>query len=565
MRILFGLCVLLCLPTVVAAERIESFVSDVTVSDTGSVHITETIEYDFEDASRRGIFREIPLTHPQHSGSWYQNRVVHISVVDVERDGRDEPYALTGSGDMFRVRIGDPDVTISGSHTYTITYTVSGALTYYDTGIDFYWNVTGDGWTVPIDEVSATVRAADGILLPTASCYVGQAGATESCTQATTTGTSATFHASDIAAGSGLTIAQALNPELVARHIHTEWNLWWVWLSVGVLWVLALAYASYRIYTKHNPQHTVVAQYEPYGEYAPMFTGVLIDGQLNSRDITAGLLHLAERGFLKIHKTERTVVFIFEATDYEIELLRDLAQDTSESEQELLTLLFGAAATVGTRVALSSLKKDTAKQRENQKVLVRLRSGVDADLLSHGFYESSYGPLLAKAGIAVGLLAAATGGVVLLALATGLLFIGTFILAVLTIICIAAVAKRRTGSGYEARTYLLGFKEFLSVTDAERFKFHDAPDKTPEQFTQYLPYAVAFGVEKEWAEVFKDVTIPQPSWYDGGAAGAHFVATDLVSDLGGFSQSFSQSSGSSASSGSGTAGGGAGGGGGGSW
>jgi uncharacterized membrane protein len=124
---------------------------------------------------------------------------------------------------------------------------------------------------------------------------------------------------------------------------------------------------------------------------------------------------------------------------------------------------------------------------------------------------------------------------------------------------------RRTGLGYEALNHLEGFKLFLSVTDKERFAFHNAPEKSPELFMKYLPYAVAFGVEKEWAKVFASLTIPNPNWYEGSGGISAFSATALTSDLASFSTSFSASSGTSGSSGGGSSGGGGGGGGGGSW
>ena len=82
---------------------------------------------------------------------------------------------------------------------------------------------------------------------------------------------------------------------------------------------------------------------------------------------------------------------------------------------------------------------------------------------------------------------------------------------------------------------------------------------------QYLPYAIAFGVEQEWSEAFKSITIPNPEWYDGGSTSS-FSATNLTTSLGAFSTAFASSSGSSGGSGgSGSVGGGSGGGGGGSW
>ena len=126
---------------------------------------------------------------------------------------------------------------------------------------------------------------------------------------------------------------------------------------------------------------------------------------------------------------------------------------------------------------------------------------------------------------------------------------------------------RRTHKGYEALDHLKGFKTFLSVTEKERYIFHNAPEKNAEQFMEYLPYAIAFGVEKEWSKTFESLTIQNPDWYDGGAGTHTFNALALSNSLGGFSTAFASSSGTggSASSGGGSSGGGSGGGGGGSW
>ena len=78
------------------------------------------------------------------------------------------------------------------------------------------------------------------------------------------------------------------------------------------------------------------------------------------------------------------------------------------------------------------------------------------------------------------------------------------------------------------------------VTETERYKFFDAPDKNPEIFMEFLPYAIAFGVEKEWSKVFAGITIPTPNWYDGGAIQAFSVAT-LTTDIVAFSRALSAS------------------------
>ncbi len=82
---------------------------------------------------------------------------------------------------------------------------------------------------------------------------------------------------------------------------------------------------------------------------------------------------------------------------------------------------------------------------------------------------------------------------------------------------------------------------------------------------EYLPYAIAFGVEKEWAEVFKDITIPNPAWYSENGGGT-FAPVSFAQSMHAFSSSVSSaSSSSSGSGGGGSSGGGGGGGGGGGW
>ena len=229
MRQFLALLSFFVLPGFAAAEQIESFVADIAVNQDGSMVVEETIRYDFERAERHGIFRHIPLAHPQSAGSFYQDRVVEIDQLEITRNAAPEPYTITSSGGEFRVRIGDPNETITGQHTYTIRYVVAGALTYYQAGgIDLYWNVTGSEWSVPIQTAQAFVSAPAGALLDTQTCYVGANNATTECTSTSTDSGAVLFSAVDLAPGTGLTIAQALDPAVVATQVRTVWNLWWL-------------------------------------------------------------------------------------------------------------------------------------------------------------------------------------------------------------------------------------------------------------------------------------------------------------------------------------------------
>jgi len=55
--------------------------------------------------------------------------------------------------------------------------------------------------------------------------------------------------------------------------------------------------------------------------------------------------------------------------------------------------------------------------------------------------------------------------------------------------------------------------------------------KTPEVFEKYLPYAMALGVEKNWAKAFEGIYREPPDWYRGGDLQT-FHPRSFVSDLG---------------------------------
>ena len=130
---------------------------------------------------------------------------------------------------------------------------------------------------------------------------------------------------------------------------------------------------------------------------------------------------------------------------------------------------------------------------------------------------------------------------------------------------------RTTREGAVVREEVEGFKLFLSVTATDRIKFHNAPETRPEQFERFLPSAVAFGVEKEWAGHFENLMIKPPSYFPGNTAGWNAISMANVASAfnaqassSAFRAPSSSGSGGSGFSGGGSGGGG-GGGGGGSW
>ncbi len=129
--------------------------------------------------------------------------------------------------------------------------------------------------------------------------------------------------------------------------------------------------------------------------------------------------------------------------------------------------------------------------------------------------------------------------------------------------------SRLSNTGAKAKEEALGFKLYLKT--AERYRLQNL---TPDLFEKFLPYAMIFGVEKEWGKAFASISVLPPDWYSnsgvGIASGSALTSNSSGFSASTFSASFSSSfssafssSGGGGSGGGGSAGGGGGGGGGG--
>jgi len=138
--------------------------------------------------------------------------------------------------------------------------------------------------------------------------------------------------------------------------------------------------------------------------------------------------------------------------------------------------------------------------------------------------------------------------------------------------------KRPTLAGRSLMDEIEGFRMYLGVAEEKRLNLLNPPERTPELFERFLPYALALDVENEWSERFTAVLAAadvqraggyRPRWYRGRAwrpGHAQNFAGTLGTSLGGaVASSVTPPGSSSGSGGGGSSGGGGGGGGGGGW
>ncbi|MCU1371930.1 MAG: hypothetical protein JWO77_3124 [Ilumatobacteraceae bacterium] len=149
-------------------EKIEQLQVVVSASGDSGVRITETIDQDFGTESRHGP----QLVVPEDFGAPTDiTASSETAPDDVHTD--DAPFDSRVQG--TRIRVGDPDVTVSGQHRYTISYVLPTARFAAPT---FALDAVGAESEFPIEDVTVVF---DGISLENPTCVVGGTGSEEPC------------------------------------------------------------------------------------------------------------------------------------------------------------------------------------------------------------------------------------------------------------------------------------------------------------------------------------------------------------------------------------------------
>ncbi|HKZ37115.1 MAG TPA: DUF2207 domain-containing protein, partial [Chryseolinea sp.] len=199
------------------AETIQNFDTDITINKEGTITVSEKIIYNFGNENKHGIFRNIPTVKTNQEGKKFRLEFNEISVTDELR--KPYQYTKTSRNDELQLKIGDPDKTITGVHTYIITYQVIGALTYFSDHDELYWNSTGNDWNVPIELVNTTIQLPTKLLENAVRviCYTGYSGSTYSnCSTSYSNGAAIITTNERLNASEGLTVVVGFPKDLVA-------------------------------------------------------------------------------------------------------------------------------------------------------------------------------------------------------------------------------------------------------------------------------------------------------------------------------------------------------------
>jgi uncharacterized membrane protein len=570
-------------------EVIHDYTVHIQILADGDLQIRETIDYDFGTTSHHGIFRTIPTRFPYDEAN---DRIYPLDDVTAQSDAPDD-VEVSEEGGFTKIRVGDPDVEISGRHTYTLTYRVEGALNGFPDHDELYWNAIGDEWQAAIEHARVTVTAPASI--QRVRCFQGYQGSTEPCARATSDGSEASFRPGRaLSPFEGLTVVVAIPKGAVPLPqpiLDERWSAGRAFSAnpgtvAASLTVLALlGGALFRLWSREGRDRrflgsqidqvmgTASGEEEavPIGEgdaeapvefappegVRPGQIGTLLDERANVIDVTATIVDLAGRGFLLIQEIPRHG--LFSKDDWSLIPLQKAETELLQYEKKLLDGLFRD----GNEVKVSELKTTFAER------LHAVERSLYEDAMREKWFRTRPDHVRTRwAGR--GALLTVAGGVLTFVLArwTHWGLVGIPVIAGgVTLALMARWMPARTAKGTAMLRRIRGFRRVIETAETHMSRWAEEENV----FTRYLPYAIVFGLTKKWAKAFEDLGItPDTSgWYVGPHPFTALAFADSIDGFavttGGTLASTPASSGSSGFGGGGFSGGGGGGGGGGSW
>ncbi len=612
-----------------AEEAILRFHSDIVVNTDASMDVTEAITVVSEgNRIRHGIFRDFPTRYTDKHGVQV---TVEFDVQSVSLDGHSEPYAIESISNGKRVRIGSKDVYVqSGTHNYVIKYQTARQLGFFDKFDELYWNVTGNGWDFEIHDASVNVKLPAGAVIQQSSVYSGSFGSSgkdakssSSSSNTYSAQTTRVLHSSE-----GLTIAVAWQKGIVSPPSQSQERLWWLRDNIGfftlgltLLGVAGYFFSAWARVGRDPPKGAIIPLFHPPQDLGPAGVRYVWKQAFDNTAVAAAFVGLGVKKYLKISNAEG---------QYTIERLAGQGAALTTSEASLHNLIpeipFDLEQSNHVKIAslVNNLQRNLEKAYNGTLfhnnygwfaigiILSIFGLAISAfltpdglgitGLFIGGFSSAFWLVILSVGGMAIKGIFGAGGFFSKLKSLVSLIFIVPFLGAgigvpfaffssetisptllafVGTTIAIGALnmmfyylMPAPTVTGRQVLDQIEGFRLYLTTAEEKRLDALNPPEKTPELFERYLPYAMALDCENAWNKKFAAVLAAAAA---AGAASAWYISSGHSGGYGGMGSSLGDSlastisssatapGSSSGSGGGGSSGGGGGGGGGGGW
>lgn len=589
---------------------------EIVVDEHNKYGIKENIDTYF-NVSKHGIIRRIPLYNNiiRQDGTRERNRVL-ISNVHVN-----EEFASSRENYNYVLKIGSADKTLTGKHSYSISYD-------YDIGLDknnkydeLYFNIIGTEWDTNISNVTFKITMPKEFDASKLGFSYGQYGYSNTDNISYDVDGNVITGSFDgtLLAGEGLNVRMEL-PEgyFIRKSVGSSLLECWYYI-IPILGVL-FSYLIWKKYGKDDQVVDIVSFYPPENMNS-LDVAFAKKGSVNSNDAVSLLVYLASKGYIKIvedkkSKSRFTIQKVkeYDGNNKEEELFfRGLFKKVwdSISSDELNESFYLTINSILTKKNSTANRKEIFNNKSSNKryilfLFMLITSSLSTIIPALGYKLSDVIFSIIICNL-IGIVALIIVGIIYdnnctkkgLNSALGFAFFFVLALAVANftiigfeyiyydtvyligfILCMVCtyliyffylIVTKRTEYGNKVLGEVNGFKKFLET--AEKDKLESLVHDDPSYFYNILPYAYVLGVSDAWIKQFEGIAIAPPDWYESADTFDYYrfnrSLNRTIHSASRVMNSVPQSSGGSSSgggfSGGGFSGGGSGGGGGSSW
>jgi uncharacterized membrane protein YgcG len=552
--------------TLIKADKILNFTVDLEIDKNGQLTVIENIAFNF-DQKKHGFFRDLPTKYTDNLHNRYN---VNLIVDSILANNQKTDYTVKPFANGYRIKIGSPTSYVQGEVNYQIKYQVNRQIGFFKKHDEIFWNAIGNGFPFTIENAKVKVTLPAGFEIQKIVANTGLFKKNNQNYTADFQGNVAEFQTTKpLKPSEGFTVAVAWHKGLIKPPTVFQKIKWFLQDNGAVIFLilslllLVIYYLIILLKFVTNPYKKSIIPLYGVDNLLPADVSYIFNKcRYKDKILACTTVDMAVKGCLYIDKKS--------FGSYKLKFKNKLPKE--QVYYQILEKFFGKNLNQRKSVEISANDlTDQILVNDAQKVLNKYLAQQHDQQIIKTYYSYQIFSLVVSI----------ISSVLLYFTATSFFALIGIIAFVLMNIWFSFKLRVYTQDGQEVLEKILGFKMFLSFTEAQRLKYLSVDSRSPQEYEKFLPYAMALGVEKNWngqyTSLFSKMAeeghayVPAWYWYNG-----HHSSNYDISFANGFNSSMtnfiaaspnrpgSYSGFSSGGSGGGTGRGG-GGGGGGTW
>ena len=522
------------------AEAIKKYDVSIQINKNGTLTVNEVIDYEFDNALRHGIYRDIPLRSKKSGTDIYKS---HVKMNSVKSNGEPENYTSDTSYEGVSYRVGSEDRYVdSGINKYEFNYTIYNAVFEKDGIYQVYFNPIGQFWNVPIESADVSISFENNVPVgenevQQLEVYTGEYGETgKNYTILQKSGIIKIKTSEVLEPRNGLSFRLNLKTDKISPTWLDKLEVLYYadpLVIAGPVIILMLAiygFVTWFLFGRDPAGKAVIPEFNIPKDISPMYAAYIKGVRDPKEMLTIGMLSLLSKDYVTAEDKEGN------GKNVKYRLVKDTERnpELSPEEKALLCVLSDDEKNIfkNEQGLYDAAKKilGTLETRYNKKIYI------DNNLFKYPFIlgiimvfiigmgiQNIAGSIIDGMGfiipiiiiffssltIVLSILKRAFSQNTLLSMLIRLMvvmFLGImtqmtgFIITVIIFIMYSIYSKligKYTNEGIRHKEYLEGMKMYIKTAEANQImKFNDV-DELVGYFKGILPYAVALGVKNE--------------------------------------------------------------------